>query len=58
MGRKNRTEEMKLLYEWAEESLFVDEVTRFLHFCKDEGKEATDILSYVEFLTLKEKFES
>ena len=52
-------DEHKQLYEWAEDQLFSDEVQRFLQYCRGtEGKEATDVVSYTEFLTLKEKFES
>ena len=59
MGKSNEISgDIKLLYEWAEECLFSDQVGRFLDFCKYEGYEQTEILTYSEFLILKEKFES
>ena len=49
----------KHLYVWAEELLFSDEVSNFLSRCKnEEGKEPTDVMTYTEFLTLKEKIEN
>ena len=51
-------DQTKQLYEWAEELLLSDDVTQFLKFCKDEGTEATETVSYTKFLTLKEEFES
>jgi len=54
-------EQQKSLRDWAEEGLMFDEVQRFLKFCKDDDKEvhkATEIVSYTEFLTLKERFEA
>ena len=47
----------KKLYEWAEERFLFYEGTRFLQFCKKEGKRLSDPVSQTEFLTLKEKFE-
>jgi len=48
----------KSVYEWAEELLFSDDLPQFLSFCKQAFYEATDVISYTEFLTLKEKFEA
>ena len=48
--------QLKPLYEWAEERFLFDEGTKFLHFCKKEGKRLSDLVSQTEFLTLKEKF--
>lgn len=52
----------KYLYEWAEGEFSEGQgqVLRFLDFCKHDDKEvheATDIISYTKFLTLKERFE-
>ena len=60
MGKKIKSgEKTKFLYEWAEESFFVDEVSSFLQYCRSEGGyEQIDVISYREFLILKEKFES
>ena len=51
-------EQQKSLCEWAENYFFEDDVSRFLSFCKQDMYEATDVIPYHEFLTLKEKFES
>ncbi|MBQ5945404.1 hypothetical protein IJL65_03260 [bacterium] len=45
------------LYVWAEDTLLSDEVDLFLHFCKREGKDPEDVISYEEFLKLKKEFE-
>jgi hypothetical protein len=61
MTKKTKVElgdQQKSVYEWAEESLFSDDVPQFLGFCKQAFYEATDVISYTEFLTLKEKFEA
>ena len=58
MKDQDLQDQFKSLCEWAEEQLFSDEVSRFLQFCRGECHEATDVISYTEFLTLKEKFES
>jgi hypothetical protein len=50
-------EQFKSLRQWAEELLNNDDFPRFLDFCKWENK-PTDMISYAEFLTLKEKFEA
>lgn len=49
--------EMKQLNEWAKENL-TNQASRFLQYCKEEGHEATDVISYSQFLILQEKFES
>jgi len=53
-------EQPKHLYEWAEaESEFSEgngQVSAFLYFSKQEGKEATEVISYTDFLVLKEMF--
>jgi hypothetical protein len=53
-------DEQKYLYEWAEaESEFSEgngQVSAFLYFSKREGKDATEMMSYTEYLVLKEKF--
>ena len=54
----NKNVAHKKLYEWAEEVFLFDEGTKFLHFCKKEGKRLSDLVSQTEFLTLKEKFEA
>ena len=56
--RIDQCDQQKALYEWAEEALFFDDVPQFLGFCKQAFYEATDVISYTEFLTLKEKFEA
>ena len=61
MTKKTKVElgdQQKSVYEWAEELLFSDDVPQFLGFCKQVFYEATDVISYTEFLTLKEKFEA
>ena len=61
MTKKTKLElgdQQKQLYEWAEEQMFADDVPQFLGFCKQSFYEATDVISYTEFLTLKEKFEA
>lgn len=47
--------EFKPLRQWTEELLKFDDFTRFLDLCKWE-KKPRDIISYTEFLTLKEKY--
>ena len=54
----NKNVAHKKLYEWAEEGFLFDEGTKFLQFCKREGKKLSDLVSQTEFLTLKEKFEA
>lgn len=51
-------DQKKQLYKWAEDAFFENdgEVSRFLDFIKQEGKEPTEVVSYTEFLTLKEEF--
>ena len=54
-------EQKKPLYEWAEGlNEGKGEVSRFLDFCKhdEEIHEATDVITYSEFLVLKERFEA
>ena len=56
-------DQQKQLYEWAEGEFSEGkgQVQQFLDFCKyydKEVHEATDIVSYTKFLTLKEKFEA
>lgn len=53
-------EQKKPLYEWAEGlNEGKGEVSRFLDFCKhEEIHEATDVITYSDFLVLKEKFEA
>ena len=48
----------KQLYKWAEEGLAINQISNFLKFCKDDDHEATEIVTYADFLTLIEKFES
>ena len=52
-------DQKKPLYKWAEDVFFENngEVSRFLDFIKQEGKEPTEVLSYTDFLVLKAKFE-
>ena len=64
--RKKNFEELsdqqKYLYEWAEGlNEGKGEVSRFLEFCKRDDKEvheAMDVITYSEFLVLKERFEA
>ena len=61
MTKKTKSElgeQQKQLYEWAEEQLFSDDVHQFLGFCKQSFYEPTDVISYHEFLVLKDKFEA
>ena len=48
----------KQLYKWAEEGLAINQISNFLKFCKQENHEATEMVRYAQFLTLKEQFES
>ena len=56
--RIDQCDQQKALYEWAEEALFFDDVPQFLQFCRQDMYEPTEVVSYSEFLTLKEKFEA
>lgn len=47
----------KQLYKWAEEGLAINQVSNFLKFCKNDNHEATEMVTYAEFLILKAKFE-
>ena len=63
MAKKTSTEladQSKQLIEWAEGTFFESQgqVSQFLKTCKDEGREPTEVVSYTEFLVLKEKFEA
>ena len=58
MQKVEQGEMFKTLREWAEEGLLFDQLPDFLSFCGEENHKATDVVSYVEFLTLKEKFEA
>ena len=51
-------DQQKALYEWAQDTFFENggEVSRFLHFIKQEGREPIEVISYTDFLVLKEKF--
>ena len=54
----NLSSQFRHLYEWAEERFFMDEGNRFLEFCKRErGLYGSELVSYTDFLILKEKFE-
>lgn len=55
---KKVPEKKKTLYDWAEECLFNDDISRFLDYCKKDGYDFSGLLSYSEFKTLKEEFES
>ena len=48
-------EQYKRLYTWVEEEFLLDDGTRFLQLCKQEGVDLTDEFSHTEFLILKEK---
>ena len=63
MKRKKRTnldleEQMRLLYEWADDRLFSDEVLAFISFCRRNGYEETEILSSSEFDELYKEYKS
>jgi hypothetical protein len=59
MSQKNLQENgPKQLYKWAEEGLAINQVSNFLKFCKNDNHEATEMVTYAQFLTFKEKFES
>ena len=53
-------EQQKALYEWAEDTFFENrgEVSRFLAFIKQEGREPLEVVSYTDFLVLKTKFDN
>lgn len=51
-------ERYKKLYEWSKEVFLFDQGSRFIQFCKDEGRELDEVVSYTDFLILKEKFEA
>ncbi len=52
-------EQKKALYEWAQDTFFENrgEVSRFLNFIKQEGREPIEVVPHPEFLVLKAKFE-
>ena len=59
MSQKNVQENgPKQLYKWAEEDPDIKQASSFLKFCKDDNHEATEMVTYAQFLTFKEKFES
>ena len=58
MQKVEQGEMFKTLREWGEEGLLFDQLPKFLSFCGQEDRKATDVVSYAEFLTLKEKFEA
>lgn len=54
---ENLNNQSKSLQDWAMLKL-PDKASRFLQFCKNDCREATEVVPYAEFLTLKEQFES
>ena len=61
MTKKTNSElvdQQKSVLDWAYEGFKLDIVPRFLDFCKQEGKDQTEVISYTEYLVLKEKFEA
>jgi len=55
---KKVPEKKKTLYDWAEECLLNDDISRFLDNCKKDGYDFSDLLSYSEFKILKDEFEA